>query len=91
MVVAPRVVRRERPSLVVVRRVSDELLASGIRQRVDGAVEAEPRERLRLTPARAEAGTPEQPLCLSRPEGASICRDAGHLQVRLRRARILSA
>jgi hypothetical protein len=50
--VPPRVVRRERLSLVVVRRVSDEVLAPGIRQRVDGAVEAEPRERLRLAAAR---------------------------------------
>ena len=62
MVVTPRVVRRERPPLVVLRRRADELLPVGIRQRVDGAVEAELRERLRLALARAEAGAPEQPL-----------------------------
>ena len=40
----------------------------GVEERVDGAVEPELRERLGLARARAEAGTPEQPLGLRRAE-----------------------
>ena len=68
VVVAPGVVRRERVSLLVVRRVPDELLATGIRQRVDGAVEPELGESLRLTGPRPEARAPEKPLGLRGPE-----------------------
>ena len=75
VVVAPRVVRRERAALLVFRRRADELLRPGMRQRMDGAVEPELRERVGLALARAEAGTPKQPLSLSGSERARVLRD----------------
>jgi hypothetical protein len=58
---------------VVVDRVrADEPLAAGVRQGVDGTVQALLRELLRFTRARAEAGTPEQPFGLGRPEPTAM-------------------
>jgi hypothetical protein len=90
VVVPPRVVRRERTPLLVVRRVPDELLEAGIRQRMDRAVEAELRERLRLAPPRPEAGAPEEALRLRGTERTAVCRNSGHSQVRWPPAAILS-
>ena len=70
VVVAPRVVRRERAVVVVRGRGADEALARRAGQRADGAVEAELREALGLAWARPEAGAPEQPLGLRGPEVA---------------------
>jgi len=75
VVVPPRVVRRERARLVVLRRRADEVLAARIRQRLHGAVESEVRQCFRFALARAEAGTPEQPLSLSGAERARILRN----------------
>ena len=69
---APGVAGREPAALVVVRRRADELLAARTRQRADGAVEPELRERRRLALPRPEAGTPEQTLGLLASEGAFI-------------------
>ena len=67
---SPRIGGREPAALVVAGCRADELLALRPRQRVDGAVEPELGERLRLTRARAETGTPEQTLGLLASEGA---------------------
>src|SRR5205823_2389903 len=64
----PRVGRRELAALVGVRARPDQPLGAGLEQRAHGTVEAPPGERLRLTPARPEAGTPKQPLSLRHPE-----------------------
>ena len=69
MIVAPGVGGRERAALVVVRSRADPLLAARMRQRANGAVEAQLRERRGLSLARAEAGTPEQALGLFTPKG----------------------
>ena len=68
----PGVAGRETAALVVARGGADELLALRARQRADGAVEPELRERLGLALPRPEAGTPEQTLGLLASEGASI-------------------
>ena len=72
MIVAPGVGGRERAALVVVRSRADPLLAARMRQRANGAVEAELRERRGLALARAEAGTPEQALGLFTPKGPLV-------------------
>ena len=77
MVVAPRVVRRERAALVVVGAGPTRLLAAGCVERADGAVEAELRERLGLARARAEAGAPEQALRLRGAERPLVGGDRG--------------
>ena len=77
MVVAPGVVRRERPTLLVLRLQADELLVAGIGQRVDGAVEPELRERFGFALARAEAGTPEQALGLCDTKRPLVNGDTG--------------
>ncbi len=84
VVVAPGVVRRQRTSLLVGRRRTDELLGARTRQRLHGSVEAARRERLRLALPRAEAGTPEQPLSLSGAELPPVDGDAGHCTPRCR-------
>ena len=68
MVVPPRVARRERPALRVVRRGTDELLALRVEKGRDRVVQAELRERLRLTRPRPEARAPEQPFGLRHAE-----------------------
>ena len=68
MVVAPGVEGRERPALLVVRPVPDEVLPARMRQLVDGAFEPEASELLRLTGSRPETGAPKQPLGLGGPE-----------------------
>ena len=72
MVVSPRVERGKRAALVVRRGCADEVFAAGIRERVDGAGEAELGESLRLALARAETRTPEQPLGLSGTEASCV-------------------
>ncbi len=72
LVVAPGVVRGERAPVVVVGLRALEPLAAGVRQVVDGAVEAHPREPLRLTRTRAETGTPKQPFGLRLAKVSSV-------------------
>jgi len=75
----PRVVRRERPSLLVGRGVPDEMLVAGVRQRMHGAVQPELRKLLGLALAWAEAGTPKQPLGLGGSELPPVRGDLRHL------------
>ncbi len=77
LVVPPRVVGSERATLVVVRARTAQPLAGGMRQRADGAVEPELRERLGLARTRAEPRSPEEPLGLRLAEASSVHRD-GH-------------
>ena len=79
LVVAPGVVRGEPVAVVVVRPRAVEPLAAGVRQLVDGALESELRELLGLTLARAETGTPKEPLGLRLAEAPSVHGD-GHAQ-----------
>ena len=72
---------RERVALVVVGRRADPALARRMRERVHGAVEAEPGEARGLAPARAEAGAPEEALRLGLPEAACIAGNRGHRRV----------
>ena len=69
---APGIARRERATLVVLRRRPDEALAARCGQRLDSAVEPFLRERLGLASPRPETGTPKQALGLIRAEIASI-------------------
>ena len=69
---APGVAGREPAALVVVRGRADELLGAWPRQRADGAVEPELRERRRFALPGPEPGTPEQTLGLLASEGAGI-------------------
>ncbi len=62
MIVTPRVGGCERASLVVARPRADPALAGRMRERADGAVEAETGEARGLAPARAEPGAPEETL-----------------------------
>jgi hypothetical protein len=77
MVVAPGVSWSERATLAVVRLRPDEALLTGVGQRMDGGVEALPRERLGLALARPEAGTPEEPFGLLGAEASFVNRYAG--------------
>jgi hypothetical protein len=72
MIVAPGVGGSEAAALVVVRNRADELLAPWVRQRANGAVEAELRKCRSLSLARPEAGTPEQALGLFTPKGPLV-------------------
>ncbi len=69
---APRVERRDRVVVLVDGLRADQAVAARMRQRVDGAAEALLRELRRITGARPEAGTPEQPFGLGGPEAASV-------------------
>ena len=84
VVVAPGVGGREPVSLVVARRVADELLGTGMRERVDGGVEPLRRERARLAPAGAETGPPQQALGLDSAERTAVDREAHDERRRLR-------
>jgi hypothetical protein len=55
--------------------MADEPLAAGVGERVDGAFEPEPCECRRLAVARAEAGAPQQALCLRDTERPPVCGD----------------
>ncbi len=72
VVLAPRVIRSERVALFIGGRCADELLTARVRERADRTVEPERRELLRFALARAEAGAPEQPLCLGGSEASVI-------------------
>ena len=72
MVVAPRVARRERASLLVLRARADESLAPRRGQRANGLVQTLPRELPGLSSARPETGTPEQALGLIGTEFATV-------------------
>jgi hypothetical protein len=74
----PRVVRRERSALLVVRLVSYEVLSARMRQLVDGTFEPEASELLRLAGSWPETGTPKQPLGLRGPELPSPHGDTRH-------------
>lgn len=80
MVVAPGVEGCERPALVVMGPVADEVLRAGMRQLVDGTLEPEARELLRLAGPRPKAGTPKQSLRLGDSELAVPHRDACHIR-----------
>jgi uncharacterized repeat protein (TIGR04076 family) len=78
MVISPRVVGRKRVALVVMRFRADEVLEAWIGERVHRAFEPELGELRGLVPARAEAGPPEQALCLSRAKWSSVGGNRGH-------------
>jgi hypothetical protein len=70
--VAERIRGCDRLGTVVDRLRADEAVGPRARQRANGAREALLRQALRLTRARPEAGTPEQPLGLGRTERSAI-------------------
>jgi hypothetical protein len=66
--------------------VPDEVLPAGVRQLVNGALEAEAGELLRLTGSRTEARTPEQALGLRGSEMPSPYLNSRHVREHRQRA-----
>ena len=72
VVVAPRVLRRERVAVVVGRRRADEPGLGRVQEVVDRSAQALPGDSGRLARLRAEAGAPEQPFGLRLTERAVV-------------------